>query len=156
MPATVFATVFIALFIGHQIGDYWTQTHGQAITKGKPGPAGRWACTGHVITLTLTKGAVLAAVALLLDLPLTAAGVALGFTVDASSHWWADRRATLARLARALGKGEFHDLGGPADPHAPVDSEGRHAHHLGHGAAFLDQSFHIAWLGAAALIIATV
>lgn len=61
---------------------------------------------------------------------------------DAISHYWADRRSTLARLADRLGKGELYALGdGAAAP-------------AGTGAYALDQSWHHAWLYIAALIIA--
>ncbi|SEG90968.1 hypothetical protein SAMN04489712_1282 [Thermomonospora echinospora] len=60
--------------------------------------------------------------------------------MDGISHYWADRRTTLLRLARLVGKGEFAELGdGAAAP-------------AGTGAYALDQSWHIGWLFAAALI----
>jgi hypothetical protein len=59
------------------------------------------------------------------------------------SHWWADRRAPLARLAERVGKSEFCDLGDPGA--APC----------GTGAYQLDQSWHIAWLWITTIIIIT-
>ncbi|MFE4660922.1 transcriptional regulator [Streptomyces hydrogenans] len=154
--AATFAAVFAALWIAHSIGDHWVQSSCQAATKGLPGWPGRAACARHVLGLTLTKGAVLAPVALLLDLPLSAAGLSLGLGLDAVSHYWADRRSTLAALARVCGKGEFYSLGTPNHPAHPVTAEGAYAPTLGTGAYSLDQSWHVLWLGIAALIIATV
>ncbi|MFJ3793836.1 transcriptional regulator [Kitasatospora sp. NPDC090091] len=152
----MFAAVFIALFAAHQVGDHWVQTGCQAATKGLPGRPGRWACTKHVATLTATKAVLLALAAAVLDLHLTAAGLAIGLGVDAASHWWADRRTTLAALARAVDKTEFYDLGTPAHPNHPVTADGSYAPTLGTGAYSLDQSFHILWLFTAALIITAV
>ncbi|WP_329330748.1 DUF3307 domain-containing protein [Streptomyces sp. NBC_01454] len=154
--AVVFAAVFIALYVGHSVGDHWVQTSCQSADKGKPGWAGRLADTRHVLGLTLTKGLALVAVVLLLDVPVTAAGVTIGLAVDAITHWWADRRSTLAWLAKVTGKAEFYNLGTGAHPAHPVTAEGKPAAHLGTGAYALDQSFHHLWLLVAALIIATV
>ncbi|MER7623913.1 transcriptional regulator [Streptomyces sp. NPDC126503] len=154
--AAVFAAVFIALWVGHAVGDHWVQSSCQAASKGLPGWAGRLACGRHVAGLTATKGVALAPVVLLLDLPLSAAGLTLGLGVDAVSHYWADRRTTLQKLARVCGKAEFYSLGTPGHAAHPVTAEGRYAPTLGTGAYALDQSWHVAWLGVAALLIAAV
>ncbi|MEU8764971.1 transcriptional regulator [Streptomyces sp. NPDC048659] len=154
--AATFAAVFIALWIGHTVGDHWVQSSCQAAHKGLPGRVGRLACTRHVLGLTATKAAVLAPVALVLGLDLGAAGLIVGFLLDAASHWWADRRTTLAALARTCGKAEFYSLGTPAHPAHPVTAEGTYAPTIGTGAYALDQSWHTLWLGAAALIIAAL
>ncbi|MGW6605478.1 transcriptional regulator [Streptomyces sp. NPDC055036] len=156
LAAGVFASVFIALYIGHSVGDHWVQTSCQAAAKGGPGWAARLACGRHVLGLTLTKAAVLAPVILLLDLTVSAAGLIAGLGIDAATHYWADRRTTLARLAKVCGKTEFLTLGTAAHPLHPVTAKGKPAATLGTGAYALDQSWHILWLGAAALIIATV
>ncbi|MFL4497636.1 transcriptional regulator, partial [Streptomyces sp. VTCC 41912] len=143
--AAVFAAVFVALFVAHSVGDHWVQTSHQAAHKGEndraPGQssrAGRIACTLHVIGLTITKGIALAAVVWALDLPVTVTGVAAGLGVDAATHWWADRRSTLAWLAKVTGKTEFLSLGTPAHPAHPVTAEGGYAPTLGTGAYALD------------------
>ncbi|MET8297882.1 transcriptional regulator [Streptomyces sp. NPDC005180] len=156
MHAATFAAVFAALYVAHSVGDHWVQTSRQSADKGKPGWTGRLADARHVATLTLTKLVVLLPVALLLDLRLSLAGVAAGLGVDALTHWWADRRSTLARLAKACGLAEFYSLGTGAHPFHPVTAEGKPAAHLGTGAYALDQAFHHLWLLVAALIIATV
>ncbi|MEU7004470.1 DUF3307 domain-containing protein [Nonomuraea sp. NPDC046570] len=141
-----FAAVFVALFAAHSVGDHWVQTHKQACGKGAPTVAGRLACAMHVCTLALTKLAALAAVAAVTGLPLDLLPLLLGLAVDGLSHYWADRRTTLARLAERIGKGDFYRLGAPR----PGTGD---APHLGTGAYALDQSWHIGWLFVAALII---
>ncbi|MFF1721092.1 transcriptional regulator [Streptomyces sviceus] len=149
MHAAMFAAVFIALYVAHSVGDHWVQTSHQSAHKGRPGWVGRLADARHVATLTLTKVAVLIPAAALLGLHLSVVGVVVGLAVDAVTHWWADRRTTLAWLAKVTGKGEFYRLGAPRT--------GRDDNpHIGTGAYALDQSFHHLWLLVAALIIATV
>ncbi|MGW9594096.1 DUF3307 domain-containing protein [Streptomyces chartreusis] len=149
MHAATFAAVFIALYVAHSVGDHWVQTSHQSAHKGRPGWVGRLADARHVATLTLTKVAVLIPAAALLGLHLSVGGVVVGLAVDAITHWWADRRTTLAWLAKVTGKGEFYRLGAPR---AGRDDNP----HIGTGAYALDQSFHHLWLLVAALIIATV
>lgn len=140
--AAVFAAVLGALWVAHSVGDHWVQTHEQARAKGGPGWAGRRACAAHVATLAATKGVALAALVVVTGLPLALPAVLAGLAVDAASHYWADRRTTLTRLARLVGKGEFAALGdGAAAP-------------AGTGAYALDQSWHVGWLFVTALIIA--
>lgn len=155
MTAT-FAAVFIALYVAHSVGDHWVQSSCQAATKGQSGWTGRLACGRHVIGLTLTKAVLLVPVVIVLGLSVSALGLVLGFTVDAASHYWADRRTTLKRLADRCGKGEFYSLGTPAHPSHPVTAEGQYAPTLGTGAYALDQSWHHFWLLIAALLIAAV
>ncbi|MFG2226139.1 transcriptional regulator [Streptomyces sp. NPDC048644] len=154
--AAAFAAVFAALYVGHSVGDHWIQTFPQSADKGKPGWIGRLADTRHVATLTATKLILLLPAAALLGLHLSAAGLVAGMGVDAVTHWWADRRSTLAWLAKVTGKSEFYSLGTGAHPAHPVTAEGTPAATLGTGAYALDQSFHHLWLFVAALLIATV
>lgn len=141
-----FAAVFAALYAAHALADHWIQTGRQAMTKGLPGWPGRRACAAHVATLTATMaaalGALVAAGAHLAPWPLV-----VGLAVNAVTHYWADRRTTLARLAAALGKAEFYRLGAPRPGRDDNPT-------LGTGAYALDQAWHMAWLFAAALIIA--
>jgi hypothetical protein len=144
---TVFAAVFVALFAAHQVGDHWVQTSCQAAGKGGTGWAARAACAKHVASLTVTKLVFLAPVVLLLGLSVHPLAAVVAMLVDAISHYWADRRTTLARLAALVGKAEFYRLGSPRPDHDDNPS-------LGTGAYALDQSWHIAWLVVAALITA--
>lgn len=149
MTVSTFAAVFIALYVAHSVGDHWVQTSTQSATKGRPGWTGRLAGARHVATLTATKLVVLLPVAVLLGLSLSTLGLIAGLGIDAVSHWWADRRSTLAWLAKATGKAEFYQLGTPRP--------GRDDNpHIGTGAYALDQSFHHLWLLIAAVLIATV
>lgn len=154
--AATFAALFAALFVAHSVGDHWVQTRHQACTKGDPGWAGRLACGRHVATLTLTKVVVLVPAALVLGLQVTVLGMVIGLGADAATHYWADRRAPLARLARACRQTEFFVLGTPDHEHHPVTATGAPAVTLGTGAYSLDQSWHVLWLFVAALLIATV
>ncbi|MEE6269496.1 transcriptional regulator [Streptomyces diastatochromogenes] len=149
MHAATFAAVFIALYVAHSVGDHWVQTSCQSADKGRPGWVGRLAGARHVATLTLTKLVVLIPAAALLGLHLSVLGVVAGLGVDAVTHWWADRRSTLAWLAKVTGKAEFYRLGAPRAGHDDNP-------HIGTGAYALDQSFHHLWLLVAALVIATV
>ncbi|GHD73734.1 hypothetical protein GCM10010317_085920 [Streptomyces mirabilis] len=149
VDAAAFAAVFVALYVAHSVGDHWVQTSHQSMHKGRPGWVGRLADARHVATLTATKVAVLLPVAWLLDLRLSVLGIVAGLGIDAVTHWWADRRTTLAWLAKVAGKGEFYRLGAPRVGHDDNP-------HIGTGAYALDQSFHHLWLLVAALVIATV
>ncbi|KAB2351608.1 transcriptional regulator [Actinomadura rudentiformis] len=140
-----FACVFIALYAAHEVGDQWVQTHHQACGKGRPGWSGALLCAAHVATLTATKAAALALVAGVLQLPLTGWAVVAGLAVDAASHYWADRRVTLAALARAVGKAEYYALGAPRAGHDDNVCAGTGSFHL-------DQAWHKGWLLVAALI----
>lgn len=143
-----FAAVFAALYAAHSFGDHWYgQTHRQALGKGARTRQGRLHCLGHVLLLAAHKAVALAAVCAVTGLRLPLAAVAVGLLVDGVSHYWADRRFTLQALAGRTGKGDFYQLGQPR----PGRDD---APHLGTGAYALDQSWHVAWLFVAALIIA--
>jgi len=142
--AATFAVVFAALGAGHQAGDYWVQTHRQALAKGGPGWAGRRACAAHVATYTLTLAACLALAAWRLSVPLSGAQVAAGLAVSAVTHYAADRRRPLERLAEVLGASV---VPGKARFYAAGDG-------LATGAAYLDQAWHWMWLFVSALVIA--
>jgi hypothetical protein len=148
MTTATTGDLFAALFAAHQLGDYWTQTHHQANTKGQPGNRGRLACAAHVASLTACKVGTLAVLhATGRRIPLTRAAAALA--LDAVSHYVADRRKPLQALAGLLedstGKLTFYRLGAPREGHDDNPS-------LGTGAAALDQAWHITWLYVAAVI----
>jgi hypothetical protein len=128
-----FATVFVALFVAHQVADHWVQTDHQAQAKGGDGWHARAACAAHVATYTVTAAIVLMITVYVAGIELSPARAALGLAVSAVTHYTADRRTPLRRVAAGLGKGAYWDRG---------------------GAYPLDQSFHYLWLWVAALICA--
>lgn len=137
--AVVFATAFAAYAAGHQVADYWIQTPGQSARKALPGQPGRRACLAHVTTYTVTLAVLLALAAGVLAVPVSPRWAAAGLAVNAVTHYFADRRAPLRKLAALIpGKAGFWDAG-----------KG-----LASGAAHLDQSWHWLWIFAAALITA--
>ncbi|MEV4767823.1 DUF3307 domain-containing protein [Micromonospora humida] len=130
-----FAAAFAALYAAHQVADHWVQTQRQADHKGLPGWAGRIACAKHVTTYTLTAVVALALVAAVTGWRPNLLAVAAGLTVSAVSHYIADRRTPLRRLADRLGK----------DPGWLERGGGLYA---------LDQSWHVGWLFVAVLLVA--
>jgi hypothetical protein len=142
-----FAAAFAALYAAHQVADHWVQTQHQADTKGQPGWRGRLSCAAHVGTYTLTAAVALALLAAVTGLPLDPWKVAAGLAVSAISHYIADRRGPLRRLAELTGSARFYALGIPRPDRDDNPS-------LGTGAYALDQSWHVGWLFVAALFIA--
>ena len=145
MTAT-FAAVFIALYVAHQVADHWIQTQHQADCKGRPGWPGRIACAGHVATYTVTAFGFLGALNVATDADLDFGRVLAGLAVSAVTHYIADRRTPLRRLAVMAGADRFYALGAPRP--------GRDDNPTLGGAYALDQSYHYLFLFVAALIIA--
>lgn len=129
-----FATIFILLYLGHHLGDYWIQSERQTAIKALPGARGRLACVEHVTTYTLTLLVVLIAGCRRLGLDVDIMPTAVSMLISMVTHYFADRREPLRRLALALRHGSTW-----------IDSGG--------GLALLDQSWHLCWLGVAAIIV---
>lgn len=146
MSAT-FAAVFAALYAAHQVADHWVQTDHQAAHKGQGGWVGRWNCAKHVATYGATQLLALGVLALALDLRLSPLWLAAGMAVNLGTHYIADRRTPLRRIAEKLGSDGFYRLGAPRPGHDDNPS-------LGTGAYALDQSWHIGWLFVAAVVMA--
>jgi len=142
----LFASAFAALLAGHQVADHWLQTNHQAVTKGAPGWPGRLACARHAAVLTAVLALALAATAAATGARFSLPWTALALALNGASHYWADRRTTLAALAESVGKGAFWRLGMPRD--------GGGSACLGTGAYALDQAFHVGCLWLTALVIA--
>lgn len=155
MAALTFAVLAPTLYAAHHVGDYWVQTHHQAQAKGNIllGYKGQLACLRHVLTYTATTALFVGLVWWLLDLDVTWIGFLAGQLVSAVTHYIADRRYPIEILAmlldRITGKHDFYELGRPRVGHDDNPT-------LGTGAAALDQSWHIAWLFAAALTTALI
>lgn len=150
-----FAAVGFLMLALHLPLDMWLQTDGQAQHKAdraswrevRAGALGadKWlrinargwgALVGHVVTYTAGLAVGLGAVVLRTGLDIDGGRFLVGLVVTAVSHGWADRRHTLAWLARRAGKGEFWRTESPVP-----------------GAFWLDQAWHMAWLVVAALIM---
>lgn len=127
------AAVLVLLVVTHQVGDYWIQTPSQASRKGLAGWPGRRSCAAHVATYTALMAFVLVALDASRYLALNPRHVLAGLLVSAVSHYVADRRTPLRRLALAVGK----------DP-AWLDDG---------GLAFLDQAWHHGWLLVSAVVM---
>lgn len=136
--AVAFAAVFAVLWASHAIGDHWVQRHTDAQHKGLPGGEGRRACARHVATYLATAVVGLGLAWLYTDLRLDLAATAAGLAVSGISHYLADRREPLRRIADAFGKGEFYRL----------NSGGLSGSYL------LDQAWHTGFIAWAALIAA--
>jgi Protein of unknown function (DUF3307) len=137
--------IFAALFAAHSVADHWVQTGHQAAAKGAPGWSGRRACAAHVATYTVTGVVALGALAGATAWRPRAGAVVAGLAVSAVTHYVADRREPLRRIAAAVGRDRLYQLGTPRP--------GNDDNPLGTGAYALDQSWHIGWLFISALII---
>lgn len=102
--------IFITLWVGHLIGDYFIQTDHQAQHKGLTGDRsweGRWNCLKHAVTHTMSMAAAYVITALLGHLPAT--GHSIGvitsiLVIDGITHYIIDRRWTLRWFAERIGK----------------------------------------------------
>lgn len=123
------------------VADHWVQTDCQANHKGLAGWVGRLACGRHVASYVATQGGV---VALLYAIAGNGNhhwwGLLYGLLISAVTHYWADRRTTLERLADLTGKGEFY----------------RRGESCGRGSYQLDQSWHHGWETVAAVVIGSL
>ena len=131
--AVTFAVSLPALLVAHHVGDHWVQTSHQAQGKAARDRSGACCCAAHVATYTLTTAVAQGLVWALFGLAINPLAFAAGQLLSAGTHYWADRRFTLAWLARVLGKFGYYEHGGAYE---------------------LDQAFHRFWLLAAALITA--
>lgn len=147
MDPLIFAVVMPTLLVAHNVADHWVQTSHQADHKGEPGTRGRVACAAHVATYTLTTTVLTGAVCLLFALPVHPGWFIAAQVVSAVTHYWADRRGTLAALSDRLGIGQFYRLGMPRPDRDDNPS-------LGTGAYALDQAWHWSWLFVAASLTA--
>jgi len=144
-----FAAIAITLYVAHHVGDYWVQSDTDARHKGDPGVIGRFHCARHVLTHGVTQAALLLVVIHVLDMHPSDLGIQVGLWTSAITHYVADRRTPLLRIAALIpGKSNFVRLGAPRAGH---DDNSQ----LATGAWALDQAWHIFWgVWVASLLIA--
>ncbi|SDH65824.1 Protein of unknown function [Actinokineospora alba] len=142
-----FAVLLPGLLVAHNVADHWVQSSHQAGCKGLPGWAGRRACAAHVLGYTVVTAWLVVGLWVAFDLSISLPGFLLGQVISAVTHYWADRRTTLAWLARIVGRAQFYRMGAPRENRDDNPS-------LGTGAYALDQSWHWLWLGVAAFVTA--
>lgn len=155
--AARFATGYALLRAAAAIGDMWVQTDTCARIKGATDTnpvidhdeetgaeiavhgtrEGQLACLHHCATYTATQAAALLVGSRVLGLRLKPGRVAAALAVSFATHYVADRRRPMARLAEATGKKAFYDRLSPVC-----------------GQFELDQAWHHGWEAAAALILA--
>jgi hypothetical protein len=143
--------IFAAFYAAHMVADHWVQTQRQARDKGLPGWPGRRACAAHVCTYTATQALALLALEYSTGHLFGGWQTVAGLAVSGVTHYVADRRTPLRRLAelldRGTGKTAFFNLGTPRPGRDDNPC-------LGTGAYALDQSWHIGWIFVSALVIA--
>ncbi|MFJ5927891.1 hypothetical protein ACIQF6_35385 [Kitasatospora sp. NPDC092948] len=144
--AARFASVYALMRVAADVADHWVQTDYQAATKGEcdsePGQSswrGRRACASHVAAYTATQGAVLLLGGRLLGLGLRPSRVAVALGLSAVSHYMADRRWPIRKVADRIGSGRFVRL----------------ADHGMNGGYLMDQAWHHGFEVCAAVIAAT-
>jgi len=147
--AATIAVLLSVVLVAHDLGDQWVQTHTQACGKGRAGWVGRRACAAHVATYTALTAGVIGLLWASLHLPISPTGFLAGQLVSAVSHYWADRRTPLMRIAQAIGKGDYYHLGQPRPGRDDNLTTGT-------GAYALDQAWHRTWLVVAMWLTAVI
>ncbi|MCA2219516.1 DUF3307 domain-containing protein [Jidongwangia harbinensis] len=137
--ATVFAAIAATLYAAHQLADHVLgQTDHQAANKAAPGWTGWRHNAYHVGLYHLVMTAMLLTAVAVLDLPLTATGLAAGIGFSAVTHAILDRRWPVRWLLE----------------HTRSKPFARMASHGINGMYLADQALHYACLWASALLIA--
>ncbi|SNR40369.1 DUF3307 domain-containing protein [Actinomadura mexicana] len=159
VTALTFVVVLVSMLIAHNVGDHWVQTKAQDRDKGLHGAhmwKGRLACLRHVVSYTVCTSLIVGMMWALFDLRISLFSFTLGQLVSAVTHYWADRRTTLERLAELVDKlqglkgedvGSFYRLGAPRD--GKDDNTV-----LGTGRYALDQAWHWWWIFIASVVTA--
>lgn len=159
VAALTFVVVLATMLITHNVADHWVQTSVQDRDKGLHGEhmwKGRLACLRHVASYTVCTSLVVGMVWALFDLRISLFSFTLGQLISAVSHYWADRRTTLQRLAELVDRlwgakgedvGSFYRLGAQR---AGKDDNLV----LGTGRYALDQAWHWWWLFIASIVTA--
>lgn len=154
-----FLAVLSSMLVAHAVGDHWVQTQVQDRDKGLHGDQmwkGRLACLRHVASYTVCTSLVVAMMWAILGLRISLFSFVLGQLISAVTHYWADRRVPLQRLAELVDRlqglkgeavGAFFRLGAPR---AGKDDNLV----LGTGRYALDQAWHYLWIFIASVVTA--
>jgi hypothetical protein len=126
------AVAYAALRTAAHVADHWFQTGHQAMHKADPGVAGHRAMAGHIASYAGAQAVALVVANHLLDAGLKPRGITAAVAFSAATHWFIDRRWPVRKLAEAMDKQNFHDLGGPLGGSYILDQA---AHHLMEAAA---------------------
>lgn len=143
--AARFGAVFATLYAAHQVGDHWVQQDREACTKAADGREGQLACARHVATYTATAAAALAATNRVTGAGINPGRALIALGLSAVTHYAIDRGPLLRAAAERTGNGRLYVLGAPRPGRDDNPT-------LGTGRYALDQSAHVAFLFAAALI----
>lgn len=159
VSALTFVVVLVSMLVTHNVADHWVQTQAQSRDKGLHGAhmwKGRLACLRHVASYTACTALIVAVMWALFELRVSLFSFVLGQLISAVTHFWADRRTTLRRLAEFVDRlqglkdeavGSFYQLG---VPRAGKDDNPS----LGTGAYALDQAWHWWWIFIASVVTA--
>lgn len=146
LPAARLAALYALVRPASDLADHWVQTDHQAAHKADPGGAGHRALAAHVASYVGTQAAVVAVGARVFGIRITPGRAVAALAVSAVSHYVADRRTPLRKVADALARAVGEEDG---------SSFVRLADHGMNGAYSLDQSWHHAFELAAVAILAT-
>lgn len=127
------STLFMAMIMGHLLGDYAIQTDRQACAKSQRSWTGRLACAAHVTTYTATVATTIMITACGVTIRMHPGMLGIGLTLNAITHYAADRREPFRWFC-------VHIL----RKRSPWLEQG--------GMATLDQVWHLTWLYVAALL----
>jgi N-acetylglucosamine kinase-like BadF-type ATPase len=128
--AAAFAALYAASRVSADVADHWVQTDHQAVTKSKTDHDGRIACLAHVASYVATQAATVAALAPVLGIRITPGKAMAAALISGATHYIADRRTPVRRLAESTGKGRFYALGGPLGGAYLLDQAAHHAAEL--------------------------
>lgn len=142
----IFAGAAMALYAAHHVGDYWVQTHHQAMHKGDAGPDGRFQCLAHVLSYVLTQAVFLAALAAVTGWRWSFWPFVAALTISGVTHYAADRRerGALYWLAQRMPwKRGFLELGAARQPeHLEIWGPCSSCDGRGSGGTAADESTH--------------
>lgn len=115
------------------VADHWVQTDDQAVSKGLQGDKaarGRAACARHVASYVAVQGAALVAGNRVLRLGMSGRRIAVALAISGATHYVADRREPLRRLAEKTGKGAFFEMAPPLGGAYALDQAWHHGAEL--------------------------